>query len=234
MTNTPPGDRPPPPGTPPPGPYGTPPPPGAPGTPPPPPPPGAYGTPPPPGAPPQYGAPQYGGPQYGAPQFAPQSPAAQFGEIASFGVRLGGYVLDSILYGLLSLVLVVPGIIVIVNAFDDCVSIGDELICDDDAEVARGVILGILVILLGVFLVFLLYVSQVARTGQTWGRKIVGIKVIKEIDGTPPGWGKAIGRTLFAWIISAQIIWIGYLWMLWDDKKQTLHDKVASTHVVRT
>ena len=195
---------------------------------PPPPGPGAPPPPPPGAAPPPPG---YGYPA--APGFATANPAAQFGEIASFGVRLGGYVLDAILYGLLSLVFLVPGIIVIVNAFDDCVTIGDEVFCDDDAAVARGVILGIGLILLGVLLVLFIYVRQLATTGQTWGRKIVGIKVIKEADGTPPGWGKALGRTLFAWLISGQIIWIGYLWMLWDDKKQTLHDKVASTHVIR-
>jgi uncharacterized RDD family membrane protein YckC len=27
---------------------------------------------------------------------------------------------------------------------------------------------------------------------------------------------------------------LDYLWPLWDDKKQALHDKVAKTNVVRT
>jgi uncharacterized RDD family membrane protein YckC len=27
---------------------------------------------------------------------------------------------------------------------------------------------------------------------------------------------------------------LNYLWPLWDDKKQALHDKVAGTNVVRT
>ena len=31
----------------------------------------------------------------------------------------------------------------------------------------------------------------------------------------------------------AQIFYLGYLWMLWDDKKQTWHDKVVGSSVVR-
>jgi uncharacterized RDD family membrane protein YckC len=52
--------------------------------------------------------------------------------------------------------------------------------------------------------------------------------------GGPPGWGKAIGRQLFAMIISSYVFYLGYLWMLWDSQNQTWHDKVAGTFVVRT
>jgi uncharacterized RDD family membrane protein YckC len=33
--------------------------------------------------------------------------------------------------------------------------------------------------------------------------------------------------------VSAIILLIGYLMMLWDDRKQTLHDKMAATLVLR-
>ena len=39
---------------------------------------------------------------------------------------------------------------------------------------------------------------------------------------------------MFAGFISGQICYLGYLWMLWDGKNQTWHDKVAGTFVVRT
>jgi len=35
-------------------------------------------------------------------------------------------------------------------------------------------------------------------------------------------------------MISGQIFYLGYLWMLWDDKQQTWHDKVVGSIVVRT
>ncbi len=248
MSDVPPGSPPPPPGSPPPPPGTPPPPPGTPppyGQPPTAPPPGYQQPPPPPGAPQQYPQPGYQQPGYqpyppqGQPPYPPQpgfgpggTPAAQFGEIAGFGIRLGGYILDSILYGLLAMLFLVPGIILIVNDIDEnCVSIDGEIFCT--GEEGAGIAAGIALMLVGVLLVAFIYLRQVATSGRTWGRRIVGIKVIKEIDGTPPGWGKALGRQLFAVFISAQIIYIGYLWMLWDDKKQTLHDKVAGTHVIK-
>ncbi len=259
MSDVPPGTPPPPPGgTPPPPPgqppgYGQqPPPPGYQQQPPPPgyqqqpPPPGYQQQPPPPGyqqqpppyqqQPPGYGQQPPPGyqPYQQQPGFGPGgTPAAQFGEIAGFGIRLGGYILDVILYGLLSMVFLVPGIFLIVNDIDEnCVTIDGTLFCN--GEEGGGIAAGIALMIVGVLLVVFIYIMQVAKSGQTWGRKIVGIKVIKEQDGTPPGWGKALGRSLFAAFISAQIFYIGYLWMLWDDKKQTLHDKVAGTHVNKT
>jgi uncharacterized RDD family membrane protein YckC len=165
------------------------------------------------------------------------NPATRFGELAGFGTRLGGYLLDGLLYGLLFAVGLVPGIVLIVQAVDECTRVSGsdstEFVCTDD-QLDVGLLLGGIGAIVAAFVVVvILYLRALAKTGQTWGRKIVGIKVIDEQTGAPPGWGKAIGRSLFASLVSAQIIYIGYLWMLWDDKKQTLHDKVAHTHVIR-
>ena len=91
---------------------------------------------------------------------------------------------------------------------------------------------GLGLILAGILLVAVLYVRALAVSGQTWGKRIVGVKAIRVETGEPIGWGRAIGRTLFAGFISAQIFYIGYLWMLWDDRNQTLHDKVVGSVVV--
>jgi uncharacterized RDD family membrane protein YckC len=34
-------------------------------------------------------------------------------------------------------------------------------------------------------------------------------------------------------LISAIVLCLGYLWMLWDGEQQTWHDKIAGTHVER-
>jgi uncharacterized RDD family membrane protein YckC len=155
------------------------------------------------------------------------------GERASFGIRLGGYLLDGLLYGLLSLVFVVPGVVLIASSFEDCVTIDDEIFCPPGSPNGGMIAGGIALILIGVLVVFFLYVRALGKTGQTWGRKIVGIKVVGESTGEPIGFGRALGRQLFASFISAQIIYLGYLWMLWDDKKQTWHDKVVNSIVVK-
>ena len=64
----------------------------------------------------------------------------------------------------------------------------------------------------------------------TLGKRALGIKVIGT-DGTRISFGRATAR-YFSKILSAIILFIGYLMMLWDDRKQTLHDKIADTLVV--
>jgi uncharacterized RDD family membrane protein YckC len=70
-------------------------------------------------------------------------------------------------------------------------------------------------------------------TGQTIGKRAVGIRVIDFGGGGPIGYGRAAMR-LFGRIISELIFFLGYLWMLWDKEKQTWHDKIANAVVVPT
>jgi len=71
------------------------------------------------------------------------------------------------------------------------------------------------------------------KTGQTPGDAVMSIRVVDFRDGTgaPIGYGRALGRALMS-IVSAVVLLIGYLWMLWDDEKQTWHDKVVGSVVV--
>ena len=68
-------------------------------------------------------------------------------------------------------------------------------------------------------------------TGQTIGKQALGIRVIDFKVGGPIGYGRGLLRTV-ARYLSALIILLGYLWMLWDPEKQTWHDKIAGTVVV--
>ena len=154
-------------------------------------------------------------------------------ERAGFWARFGGWLLDSILYGLLVALFAVPGAILIGSAFSNCATIGDEIVCPAGEPDGTLIGLGALLIAVGFILVIVLYIRSLGQTGQTWGRKIVGVKVIGEVSGQPIGVGKALGRQLFASFISGQIFYLGYLWMLWDDKKQTWHDKVVGSIVVK-
>ena len=71
------------------------------------------------------------------------------------------------------------------------------------------------------------------RTGQTVGKRALGVRVLDARTGTPIGVGRAIGRH-FGKIISAIPCGLGYLWMLWDPNKQTWHDKMVGSYVVTT
>lgn len=68
-------------------------------------------------------------------------------------------------------------------------------------------------------------------SGQTLGKRAVGIRVIDFANGGPIGYGRALVRTLGRYV-SGLVILLGYLWMLWDKEKQTWHDKFANDVVV--
>lgn len=64
----------------------------------------------------------------------------------------------------------------------------------------------------------------------TLGKRAMNIKVT-DMNGDRISFAKATGR-FFGKMVSGIILGIGYLMMLWDDKKQTLHDRMAGTLVV--
>jgi len=66
--------------------------------------------------------------------------------------------------------------------------------------------------------------------GATPGKMLMGVKIVKT-DGSPIGIGTAILRYV-GYFVSALILFIGYLMIAWDGKKQGLHDKIAGTYVV--
>ena len=69
-------------------------------------------------------------------------------------------------------------------------------------------------------------------TGQTPGRKAVGITVLREADGRHLGPGAGIGRS-FLHILDALPLLLGFFWPIWDPKKQTFADKIIGSVVVK-
>jgi hypothetical protein len=55
---------------------------------------------------------------------------------------------------------------------------------------------------------------------------------VLEATGQPVGGGLGIGR-YFLHIVDSIPCYIGYLWPLWDAKKQTFADKLVKTLVVK-
>lgn len=69
------------------------------------------------------------------------------------------------------------------------------------------------------------------RDGQTVGKQIFGIRVVKR-DGTALSLWEAILRTVIGYAFSNLVLGTGHLWMLSDKQSQTWHDMVADTIVV--
>ena len=72
------------------------------------------------------------------------------------------------------------------------------------------------------------YGYRQGTTGSSIGKSIVKFKVVSEKTGQPIGFGMSIVRQL-AHIIDAAICYIGYLFPLWDAKRQTIADKIINT-----
>ena len=68
------------------------------------------------------------------------------------------------------------------------------------------------------------------KTGQSLGKRMTKIRLIGEQTNTPIGAKNAFIRDLVH-ILDALTV-VGYLWPLWDDKKQTFADKIMKTIVV--
>jgi len=71
---------------------------------------------------------------------------------------------------------------------------------------------------------------KAGTTGQSVGKRVMGLKLVRESDGAVLGFGMAFVRDL-AHVIDGAICYIGYLFPLWDAKRQTIADKVVSTVV---
>lgn len=169
---------------------------------PPPPPPPSYGQP-----PPGYGPPAAGG--YGVGE-----PAGYYmgHKLANWPQRVGAFLIDE-------LTIIVPiGIAVALASRGRDGSNGGALIAGLLYLIGFGVWIYNRWILAG-------------RTGQSWGKQALGLKLLRMDNGQPIGGGMAFVRDI-AHTLDSLPCYIGYLWPLWDGRRQTFADKVVSTVVI--
>jgi len=69
-------------------------------------------------------------------------------------------------------------------------------------------------------------------SGQTVGKQALGLKLVGADTGQPIGAGKTFLRQL-THILDGAACYIGYLWPLWDEKRQTFADKINNTYVIK-
>jgi uncharacterized RDD family membrane protein YckC len=67
--------------------------------------------------------------------------------------------------------------------------------------------------------------------GTTVGGIIFGLKVVR-LDDRPIDWATAIVRALGCFL-SLIVFGLGFIWVAFDQEKQSWHDKIAGTVVVR-
>ena len=187
----------------------------------------------------QYPGQQYPGQQYpGQPAWAgAPAPFGGYGRplppLAPWGARVGALLIDSAIASGPFLVAYIITIIAAVGASGAAAAAGDG----SEMPAAFGVGMGFAsLILLATYawsigwVIFDRIIRQ-GRSGQSVGKRVVGLRLLSERTMLPPGPGLTLGRE-FAHIADGAA-YIGYLWPLWDEKKQTFADKICSTVVVR-
>ena len=179
---------------------------------------------------PGYGQPAYGQPAYGQPAYGQngygqngyrqggygaagypsptRSPASAY---AHWGQRVGSTLIDGLVPG------AAFGIIAAIFAV-----IGNESLLAIGLGVGYLAVIG-----------FALWNNgyRQGTTGQSLGKQVLGTKLVRARDGQPVGFGMAVGRQ-FLHILDGMPLYIGYLWPLWDERRQTFADKVVDTVVV--
>jgi uncharacterized RDD family membrane protein YckC len=69
-----------------------------------------------------------------------------------------------------------------------------------------------------------------ALFGFTPGKFLLGLKIVRQ-DGRKLGLGRAIVRFIGYWI-SAIFLFLGFIWIIFDSRREAWHDKLADTHVI--
>jgi uncharacterized RDD family membrane protein YckC len=72
---------------------------------------------------------------------------------------------------------------------------------------------------------------RAGTTGQSLGKKVLNLRLVSEQTGEPIGPLMAFVRDI-CHIVDAIICYIGFLFPLWDSKRQTLADKIVKTVVI--
>lgn len=109
--------------------------------------------------------------------------------------------------------------------------LGGAMMSSGDPTAAMGTLTTVQSIL-GI-LAFLYFVVMEALTGQTIGKMVMGVRVVRA-DGTPISWKEALIRNILIIIDGLFVYLVGAIFIWTSPLKQRLGDKLASTVVVRT
>ncbi len=143
----------------------------------------------------------------------PATPVAQ--AYANPGLRLGAIILDWVLVSVVGIAIILPATLVNAvvpnNIFSSSLSLMSFL-------AAWVFILGYPVVAEG-------------RIGQTYGKHLLGIRVVSIGDGGQVGVARAFGRAIIR-VIGVYALGLGVLWTVWDDRHQGWHDKAVGSVVV--
>lgn len=130
-------------------------------------------------------------------------------QYAGFWIRVGAYLIDAIILWLANFVV-------------------SMVFLGGGTAMATAASIPLIIVMSLIGIAYFVIMESSSRQG-TVGKMAVGIKVGKE-NGERISVVNALGR-YFAKILSTLILFIGFIMVGFDSKKQGLHDKLAKTYV---
>jgi uncharacterized RDD family membrane protein YckC len=153
---------------------------------------------------------------------------------AAFWPRFGAWLLDALFSTLLA---AIPAVVLAI-VFAVLVASNQEEAFTRAEEDRRNEEIGLAALggfVLGYVPVYLAYHTIANAKGGGWGKRIAGLRVLRERDGALPGYGTGFLRAFVPvtlWLLISILWLLDHLWCIWDRQKQTWHDKIAGTVVV--
>ena len=169
---------------------------------------------------PPYGTPAqpgYGQPAPAAGGYVADPPGYYMGRVlANWPQRVGAYLIDDLIAG-------IPAFLALIlfsgSTPDETASTGAVLVSSLLYLLSLGIWIYNRAILMG-------------RTGQSWGKQVLKLRLVRMADGQPMGGGMAFLRDLLH-ILDALLCYLGFLWPIWDARRQCLFsDKIMNTVVL--
>lgn len=179
-----------------------------------------------------YGAPPYGaavpGNVYAGPPRSDR-PVFGFAGYASWFSRVGAYLIDYIA-GLAAGIPLWIGYGIIVSNTTTTTDINGNQTSSYDGSLGLPLALIAIGALTSLaFFIWNICIRQ-GRTGATVGKSVLAIRLVNA-EHQPIGGGWCFLRYVLH-IVDALPCYLGYLWPIWDQHKQTFSDKIMSTYVI--
>ena len=157
-----------------------------------------------------------------APPIVTSSAAARTasgGEPAGFWIRVAAYLVDGLIIGVAMMVITLP------------MGLLTGILARHSSGLAAVLMVLTWLVASAAGIGYVLYFW--ALHGATPGKKILGLRILREDGVEPMGWGKA-GLRLVGYFASGFILYIGFIMVAFMERKRGLHDMIAGTVVVKT
>ncbi len=157
-------------------------------------------------------------------------------ELKTFYVHPAGFISRFIAFNIdlviisLIMFLVVAGINLITSFFNIGAFLGQVL--GENSVVINTVeqVVILVTAFSGLLFTFFYFMFFWVMAGYTPGKAVLGLRIVRE-NREPLSWRRAFVRVVGYWV-SAIPLFLGYVWVLFDQHRQGWHDKLADTYVV--